>query len=116
MVSLSQDLRFALRMLRKSPGFTVVVVLTLALGIGANTAIFGLANAAFFRALPYPHAEQLAFLWQSNQRTGVSELAVSYPNYADWRAQSHAFQDMGYYEFGTDSLCQRARHRASRSG
>lgn len=100
MKSLLQDLRFALRMLRKSPGFTLTVVLTLALGIGANTAIFELANAAFFRALPYPHAEQLAFLWQSDQRTGESELAVSYPNYADWRAQSHAFQDMAIMSSG----------------
>src|SRR5579864_3512693 len=81
--TLVQDLHYGLRMLRKSPGFTAVAVLTLALGIGANTAIFGLANAAFFRALPFPHAERLAFLWQNNQRTGESEGAVSYPNYAD---------------------------------
>jgi predicted permease len=96
MGTLIQDLRHGLRMLRKSPGFTAVAVLTLALGIGANTAIFGLANAAFFRALPYPHAERLAFLWQKNQRTGEPEGAVSYPNYADWRAQSRSFADMAF--------------------
>jgi predicted permease len=94
--SLLQDIRFALRMLRKSPGFTIVAVLTLALGIGANTAVFGLVNAAFFRALPYPHAERLAFLWQNNERTGETEGTVSYPNYADWRVQSHSFEDMAF--------------------
>lgn len=96
MGTLIQDLSYGLRMLRKSPGFTAIAVLTLALGIGANTAIFCLANAAFFRALPYPHAERLAFLWQNNQRTGESEGAVSYPNFADWRAQSHSFEDMAF--------------------
>jgi putative ABC transport system permease protein len=94
--ALLQDIRFALRMLRKSPGFTVVAVFTLALGIGANTAVFGLINSAFLRALPYPHAERLAFLWQNNQRTGEAEGTVSYPNYADWRAQSHSFEDMAF--------------------
>jgi putative ABC transport system permease protein len=104
MDTLLQDFRYGLRMLRKSPGFTAVAVLTLALGIGANTAIFGLASAAFFRALPYPHAEHLAFLWQNNQRTGESEGAVSYPNYADWRAQSHSFQDMAFIMFASEIL------------
>ena len=99
-----QDLRYALRTLRKSPGFAAVAVLTLALGIGANTAIFGLANAAFFRALPFPHAERLAFLWQNNRRTGESEGAVSYPNYADWQAQSHSFEDMAFIMFAQGIL------------
>jgi putative ABC transport system permease protein len=94
--TLWQDIRFAFRMLSKSPGFTAVAVLTLALGIGANTAIFSLANAAFFRALPYPHPERLAFLWQNNKRTGETEGTVSYPNYADWRAQSNSFEDMAF--------------------
>ncbi|MGH9729352.1 MAG: hypothetical protein ACRD4V_12280, partial [Candidatus Acidiferrales bacterium] len=70
----------------RNPGYSALIVAVLAIGIGANTAIFGLANAAFFRALPFPRAERLAFLWQNNQRTGESEGAVSYPNYADWRA------------------------------
>src|ERR1700681_224498 len=69
---LLQDLRIASRLLRKNPGFATLAILTLAIGIGANTAIFSLANAAFFRPLPYPNAERLAFLWQNNQRTGQS--------------------------------------------
>ena len=89
---------------RKNPGFTVVAVVTLGLGIGANTAIFSLANAAFFRGFPFSHADRLAFLWQDNTRTRETEGAVSYPNYADWRAQSRAFEDMAFIAFGKEFL------------
>ena len=104
MAALTQDIRHSLRQLRRSPGLCAVAVLTLALGIGANTAIFSLANAAFFRTLPFPNADRLAFLWQDNQRTGETEGAVSYPNYADWRAQSTAFEDMAFISFGKNFL------------
>ena len=99
-----QDLSYALRQLRRTPGLAVVAVLTLALGIGANTAIFSLANAAFFRSLPFPNADRLAFLWQDNSRTGETEGAVSYPNYADWRTQSRTFEDMAFISFGKNFL------------
>ena len=102
--TLWQDLRFGTRMLRKNPGFTAVAVITLGLGIGANTAIFSLANAAFFRSFPFPHADRLAFLWQDNPRTGETEGAVSYPNYADWRTQSRTFEDMAFIMFGKEFL------------
>jgi predicted permease len=95
--TLWQDLRYAARTLAKAPSFTVVAVLTLALGIGANTAIFSLINAALLRQLPYPHADRLAFLWQNNRRSSEIEGQVSYPNWADWRAQSHAFEDMAFF-------------------
>jgi putative ABC transport system permease protein len=91
-----RDLQLAWHSAIRNPGYSFLIVAVLAIGIGANTAIFGLANAAFFRALPYPHAERLAFLWQNNQRTGESEGNVSYPNYADWRAQSRSFEDMAF--------------------
>jgi len=99
-----EDLCIGARMLRKNPGFATLAVLTLAMGIAANTAIFGLANAAFFRPLPYPNAERLAFLWQSNQRTGETPGLVSYPNYADWRSQSHSFADMAFFMSGKSIL------------
>jgi putative ABC transport system permease protein len=99
-----EDFRIALRMLRKNPGFATLAVLMLAIGIGANTAIFGLANAAFFRPLPYPNADRLAYLWQNNQRTGETEGLVSYPNLADWRSQTHAFADMAFFMSGKSIL------------
>ncbi|MFZ3257611.1 MAG: ABC transporter permease [Candidatus Acidiferrales bacterium] len=99
-----RDLRFAWRSAVQNPSYSLLIVAVLAIGIGANTAIFGLANAAFFRALPYPHAERLAFLWQNNQRTGESKGAVSYPNYADWRAQSRSFEDMAFIMFANEVL------------
>jgi putative ABC transport system permease protein len=99
-----QDVLFGFRMLRKAPGFTAVAIVTLGLGIGANTAIFSLANAAFFRSFPFSHADRLAFLWQDNARTGETEGAVSYPNYADWRAQSRMFEDMAFIAFGKEFL------------
>lgn len=99
-----RDLHLAWRSFHRNPGYSLLIVAILAIGIGANTAIFGLANAAFFRALPYPHAERLAFLWQNNQRTGESEGAVSYPNYADWRTQSRTFEDMASIMFASEIL------------
>jgi predicted permease len=99
-----EDLRIGARRLHKNPGFAALAILTLAIGISANTAIFSLANAAFFRPLPYPNAERLAFLWQNNQRTGQSEGLVSYPNFADWRSQSHSFSDMAFFMGGKSIL------------
>src|SRR5580692_6058772 len=98
------DLRIGARVLRKNLAFTSLAVVTLAAGIGANAAIFGLANAAFFRPLPYPNAERLAFLWQNNQRTGEAEGLVSYPNFHDWRSQSRCFTDMAFFMSGKSIL------------
>jgi predicted permease len=104
MENLLQELRLGLRTLGKNPGFATLAIFTLAIGIGANSAIFSLANAAFFRPLPYPNAERLAFLWQHNQRTGETEGLVSYPNFADWRSQSHSFADMAFFMSGKSIL------------
>ena len=89
MDTILRDIRFALRTLRKSPGFTIVAVLTLALGIGANTAIFSVVNAALLRPLPYPEAQRPVRVYAS--RDG-ERGTVSPPNFMDWRDQAGVFE------------------------
>ena len=88
------DLRYAFRMLLKSPGFTVVAVLTLALGIGANTAIFTLVDAVLLRPLPFRDPERLVMIWESAPEIGFPRNEVAPANFADWKAQNQAFEDM----------------------
>ena len=92
METLLQDVRFGLRMLRKSPGFTSVALLTLALGIGANTAIFSVVYGVLLRPLPYQDPARLIVLNETTPKVGA--VSVSYPNFLDWRAQSRAFSRM----------------------
>ena len=93
MYTTMQDLKYAVRMLLRTPGFTIVAVLTLALGIGANTAIFTVVNALLLKPLPYVHPERLVMVWQDFRARGgpVDEWATP-GNYADWRAQTDLFQ------------------------
>jgi putative ABC transport system permease protein len=92
--SLQQDLRLALRMLRKSPGFTAVAVITLALGIGANTAIFSVVDAILLRPLPYPQSTQLVHLWETAPSRGSFRNVVNAINFLDWQDHSKSFQSM----------------------
>ncbi|MGB8476970.1 MAG: ABC transporter permease [Candidatus Acidiferrum sp.] len=93
--TLLQDARYAVRVLRKSPGFTAVAVLTLALGIGANTAIFSVVYAVLLKPLPYAHPNELFTAFQANKQQGIAETGCSYPNYEDWRRQNHVFSELG---------------------
>jgi putative ABC transport system permease protein len=97
--TLWQDLHFAARMLRKNPGFAVVAVLTLSLGIGANTAIFSVVNGVLLRPLPYKDSNRLVQLTEHDQKRGVDFDWVSFPNFHDWKEQSKSFQDMAAYKF-----------------
>src|SRR5882672_5874648 len=97
-----QDLRYGSRMLLKTPALTFIVILALALGIGANTAIFSVINAVVLRPLPDDHAEQLLFL---NERSPVlDEMSISYPNFTDWRNQNHVFEKIGVYNRNSYNL------------
>src|SRR5215470_15614055 len=88
--NLWRDLRFGLRMLRKSPGFTVVAALTLALGIGANTAIYSVVNGVLLRPLPYPEPERLVTVWERYAALNIEQNDPAAANYADWKAQSQS--------------------------
>lgn len=97
-----QDLRYALRMLAKQPAFTAIAVLTLALGIGANTAIFSVVNAVLLRPLPYPEPDRLALI---RERTNIFDSgSVSLPNYLDWRAGQRGFADLALFRRGDANL------------
>src|SRR6266542_3764912 len=88
------DLKFAIRQLLKNPGFTAVAVLTLALGIGANTAIFSIINGLLLKPLPYPEPDRLVTLWERNPKEGIEQERVSGPNYLDWRAQNTVLSEL----------------------
>jgi putative ABC transport system permease protein len=96
MKTLWQDIRHGLRMLAKSPGFTSVAILTLALGIGANTAIFSVVSAVLLRSLPFPAPKELVRVVSVRARDNAPDNA-SYPDFTDWRAQSHSFSQMAAY-------------------
>jgi putative ABC transport system permease protein len=93
-----QDVRFALRMLVKRPAFAVVCILTLAIGIGANTAIFTVVNAVLLRSLPYRDAERIVTLWQINTRSGMKEEGAAPGNFLDWRTDTQAFDGIAAAE------------------
>ena len=99
MTTFIQDLRFGLRTLRKSPGFTIIAVITLALGIGANTAIFSIVNAVLLKPLPFPEPDRLLYINSgfSNQKDVARPFAMSYPDFLDWRASAKSLSGMASY-------------------
>jgi putative ABC transport system permease protein len=94
---LRQDVRYGVRVLIKNPGFTLIAVLTLALGIGANTAIFSVVNAVLFKPLLYPQSDLLVQIWQTNPRANRWGEWISYPAFVDYRRQNQVFEDTAAY-------------------
>jgi len=102
-----QDLRYALRSIRKAPGYAGLVVLTLAFGIAANTTVFSVMNPYLFRPLPYEQPEALVQVNQVNPTTGWDMDRFSYPQYEDWKARTRAFVDLGAYAYGSANVTGR---------
>ena len=110
MTSFLQDLRYGLRTLARSPGFAAVAVLTLALGVGANTAIFSVLDAVVLRDLPYRDADRIAVMWTKNIRQNLPD-GSSYLNFRDWKTRSKTFEQMATYvrpEFTRGTLTSEA--------
>ena len=104
MLTLLNDFRYSLRALRKMPAFSLVSVLVLALGIGANTAIFSVVNSVVLRPLPYADADRLALIWETDLKDGIKREGPSAPNFLDWKEQNRSFEDMELLEVGTGTI------------
>ena len=108
METLFKDFRYGVRMLMKRPGFTAVAIIALALGIGANTAIFSVVNAVLLKPLPFSDPDRLMKVYETDKHRGVTQGSASYPDFADWRDQNHvferiaAFHDSSYILTGGD--------------
>jgi hypothetical protein len=89
-----QDLRYAARSLRKSPGFATVAIVTLALGVGANTALFSVINTVMLRPLPFVEPDSLVRIWENNLERQLTTFSFSHPNYLDFRSQARSIQSM----------------------
>ncbi|QOY87227.1 ABC transporter permease [Paludibaculum fermentans] len=103
-MSLLADIRYAVRTLRQNPGFSLVAIGVLALGIGGNTAIFSVVNSVLLRPLPFPDPSRLTIVWETSSQQGVKREGPSGPNFYDWREQSRLYQDLAAVELGTGTL------------
>jgi hypothetical protein len=92
-----RDVRYAARMLLRAPTFSAVAILTFAVGIGINTAVFSVVHAVLLRPLPYPDGDRIALVWMDNRRQGIRDDITSYPNYLDWRERNTVFAHLAAY-------------------
>jgi hypothetical protein len=92
-----QDLKYTLRQLARRPGFAVVLVVTLALGIGANTAVFSVVDGVLLRPLPYPESDRLTVVWTQFPTMDLMEFPASWPEYDDYRTQSRSWEELGLW-------------------
>ena len=99
-----QDLRYGLRMLVKAPGFAAIAILTLALGIGATTAIFSVVNAVLLRPLPFADADRLVQVAEKNDRLNLPTFSASVPNFVSWREQARSFEEFAAIGFNNYTL------------
>lgn len=99
-----KDLLYGLRMLVKSPGFTIVALLSLALGIGANTAIFSVVHRVLLHPVAYPEPDRLLVVWNTNPSLGIRQSVASVPDFEDWKAQNHAFAQMAAIQAGSANI------------
>src|SRR5882724_2881497 len=97
METILQDLRYGIRTLLKNPGFTAIAVIALALGIGANTAIFSVVNAVVLRPLPYPNTDRLVMVYETGMQSKKDHSDVSFPNFSDWSQQSKNFEQLAAF-------------------
>src|SRR5258706_16145347 len=94
---LLRDMRYGIRMLSKRPGFTAIAIIALALGIGANTAVFSVVNTVLLRPLPFADPDRLVNVWTTRADRGINKMVASYPDFADWRDQSNSFEQAAAY-------------------
>jgi putative ABC transport system permease protein len=104
METLLKDIRFGIRNLLKHPTFAITALLTLAIGIGANTTIFSFVNGILLRPLPYPDSERLVVINETAPKRGIPSMSISFPNFLDWRTQNHVFEDISSFDSDKFSL------------
>jgi putative ABC transport system permease protein len=103
MTSILQDLKYSLRVLIKNPSFTIMASLTLALGVGANTTVFGLINAVLLRPLPYNDPDKIITIWSAFPQAGIKKFGTAYKNLTDWKEQNHLFAPLGIYQAASNT-------------